>query len=203
MVLRKPTPSGYPQSHQMKISWFVRQKAIKTMRVLSLFFIFITTLHSSENIFTNSQNKIGQIGYRLFIRFGAMMLSCVREFRLCSARFVWYLECRKLYGHFCRLHRAGGTEDVGCRPPILVQNWKPVPSNYILLLVLSSQIFRPSAVSVTEFSPRFKSIVWYAYMLGLILGIAYSLNSVQYFTSNPSKSRVIISTSVIYICKGH
>ena len=55
----------------------------------------------------------------------------------------------------------------------------------------------------SEFSPHFKSIGWYAYMLGLILGIAYSLNSVQYFTSNPSKSRVIISTSVIYICKGH
>ena len=106
----------------------------KTMRVLSLFFIFITTLHSSENIFTNSQNKIGQIGYRLFIRFGAMMLSCVREFRLCSARFVWYLECRKLYGHFCRLHRAGGTEDVrggGNRPPILVKNWKQNLSHQI------------------------------------------------------------------------
>ena len=109
-TLGKPTPSGYPQSHQMKISWFVRQKAIKTMRVLSLF--FITTLHSSENNFSNSQNKIEQISYRLFIRFGAIRLPCVCEFRLCSARFVWYLECRKLYGHFCRLHKAGGTEDV-------------------------------------------------------------------------------------------
>ena len=164
MVLRKPTPSGYPQSHQMKISWFVRQKAIKTMRVLSLFFIFITTLHSSENIFTNSQNKIGQIGYRLFIRFGAMMLSCVREFRLCSARFVWYLECRKLYGHFCRLHRAGGTEDVrGGRESTshisAELETKPVPSNYILLLVLSSQIFRPSAVSVQNFLYVLKALV--------------------------------------------
>ena len=134
MDLRKPTPSGYPQSHQMKISWFVRQKAIKTMRVLSLFFIFITTLHSSENNFTNSQNKISQIGYRLFIRFGAMMLSF--EFRLCSARFVWYLEYRKLYGHFCRLHRAGGTEDGReSTSHIRALEIKPVPSNDFLLLV--------------------------------------------------------------------
>ena len=141
MDLRKPTPSGYPQSHQMKISWFVRQKAIKTMRVLSLFFIFITTLHSSENNSTNSQNEIGQIGYRLFIRFGAMMLSFVRKFRLCSARFVWYLECRKLYGHFCRLHRAGGTQDVRGVGRESISHiraeleTKSVPSNDFLLLV--------------------------------------------------------------------